>query len=1091
MALQRTDVEGELERTNHDDAVAAGQAAVIRCVAPSAHAAGATALLARSFDVPTVVDESGIDPNFPFDNSTYYEHYYSTRLRSFDPLDPRRTRRHRPPFDDRLGDTDAFARSSYLEEPFAFDPGARGFAELGALPADSLRGDALVEGRSLRLTLGDQRERSSTGSLVLARAHMAPAAVVRHFEASFEMSMDGHLGGGGRGLSFCYGLPPEGNTTFGEDGTRSGLNVHFLTIDLPCEGAMCRSTAYNQLEVTYDGVLVDSQPLGTALRERSWVNVTIRFDAFGLTATHNGRRRLVSLPIFGYAPTAAWHFSMGARAGPFGDTHRVDNLRLRSGELLREGVVPLSISVNGLDFTPVHGGYRYVTVPVISAASPASGPASGGTLVTVSGFGFGSSTQLECRFQGAVTYATLLNSSAARCATPLAPRLNVSRPDHPIWAPHLQSVELAVSLHGQWEPSTAIATLPWLLRAPPVVSGFSPVTGPLAGGTLVTLTAFALAGGVDYRCRFGHPSHTVTATYDNVSEALLCVAPASAAIGALEVTLNGQQYTSSALLFSQHPPFALTTLEPPRGAALGGSYVHVSFDALGQPFPFEQLRCRVGEAPPREPLQATRSWALCVAPPSYESRALALEHTLDFSDPNMTEDGTVRLAVSGDAKVADGVLMLTVPSPETPHLSARDKIVSRANGIGSAVLTLRRPYNALHWFELSFELLMGSQLQVGGYGLSVSLGELDTARVRECMDAPPLWYPSGGSGADGPGGTTSTQPNCAQRDYWEPFGEDGAGDGLRLKLLTHRRSPVEGASIPDVIAFEAIEVWYGGQLLKTVATGKALRTSSWVPVRVRYDDDGLYVSHDGRVWIERYQIRGWAPKASWRLGFGSRGAPTSHSLPTRHAEMAAHGEIWGYLAETERHWIDNLHFASGLLVAESAAPVSLSFNGQQFTPSPLEFSYYAMPAVSEISPTSGPLAGGTLVRVRGSKLDAGVESTDSLRLGHRCRYGDVPQLPGIVVNQTTLAVPRVTFDEATDASSCAPYARQYAQADADCYYGAQVVNATYGEEYAMRVYGDASARGTVSCVTPARVDPRTLAIELSLNAQQYTADATP
>ena len=51
--------------------------------------------------------------------------------------------------------------------------------------------------------------------------------------------------------------------------------------------------------------------------------------------------------------------------------------------------------------------------------------------------------------------------------------------------------------------------------------------------------------------------------------------------------------------------------------------------------------------------------------------------------------------------------------------------------------------------------------------------------------------------------------------------------------------------------------------------------------------------------------------------------------------------------------------------------------------------------------------------------------------------------------------------------------------------------ATYGDEFAARVYGDASAAGTASCVSPARASPLTLAVELSLNSQQYTADATP
>ena len=44
------------------------------------------------------------------------------------------------------------------------------------------------------------------------------------------------------------------------------------------------------------------------------------------------------------------------------------------------------------------GGYKYFTPPVISSAAPTTGPADGGTLVTLRGYGFQFATQLECKF---------------------------------------------------------------------------------------------------------------------------------------------------------------------------------------------------------------------------------------------------------------------------------------------------------------------------------------------------------------------------------------------------------------------------------------------------------------------------------------------------------------------------------------------------------------------------------------------------------------------------------------------------------------------------------------------------------------------
>ena len=200
------------------------------------------------------------------------------------------------------------------------------------------------------------------------------------------------------------------------------------------------------------------------------------------------------------------------------------------------------------------------------------------------------------------------------------------------------------------------------------------------------------------------------ASFDEVSQRLHCVSPALIGSGvagpvALEVTVNGQQYSGSGLPFSFYPPLILLSTEPSRGTALGGALVRVDFDSAGQTFPFEATRCRFGAAPPIEPLQQTGRWVLCQAPPSYEARATSFEHVLRFDDANLT-DGSVRVETAADALVSGGVLRLTDPA-SSAFLTPYEQIVSGAAGIGSAVMTLRRPYNALYWFEVSVELPAG------------------------------------------------------------------------------------------------------------------------------------------------------------------------------------------------------------------------------------------------------------------------------------------------------------------------------------------------------------------------------------------------
>ena len=420
------------------------------------------------------------------------------------------------------------------------------------------------------------------------------------------------------------------------------------------------------------------------------------------------------------------------------------------------------------------------------------------------------------------------------------------------------------------------------------------------------------------------------------------------------------------------PPLPLTV---GAGASLGGSLVHVGLISHGQPVPFEHILCRFGLAPPAKPLQYTSDWALCRAPPSYVARASSTEHVINFSeDGPITFYPAARLATIGDAAIVEGVLRLTDPSRPSTALSPYEQLSTRATALGSAVLTLRRPYNALFWFEIAFELLMEGSGPYDGFGLSVCIGDLGD-------DAQP---------------TT-------------PFGETGAGGGLCVLFRSDHDQP-------EPFNRQTVEVWYAGERLQRLPAGARLRTSSWVAVHIRHDDDGLHIAHDGHQYLTAYQIRRWSPDATWRLGFGARSATSS---ATRTAADVRYSPTTAPLGAASRHWVRTLHLTSGLLVADATVPVSLSSNGQQFAPSPLEFTYYAMPSVSAVTPTSGPIAGGTRVVASGSKLDAGVEHTDSARLGYRCRFGSAMRIE----------LPR---------NACLPYLPTLSHADADCYYGDQV-----------------------------------------------------
>lgn len=101
---------------------------------------------------------------------------------------------------------------------------------------------------------------------------------------------------------------------------------------------------------------------------------------------------------------------------------------------------------------------------------------------------------------------------------------------------------------------------------------------------------------------------------------------------------------------------------------------------------------------------------------------------------------------------------------------------------------------------------------------------------------------------------------------------------------------------------------YDGFELLSIPVGVSLRTSSWAPVSIRYDADGLYISHHNRVWVQNFKIRGWAPEPSWRIGFGARGESSWDEYAGEPGSR-----------DPERHWIDDLRISSGVLIAGKAS----------------------------------------------------------------------------------------------------------------------------------------------------------------------------
>ena len=282
--------------------------------------------------------------------------------------------------------------------------------------------------------------RQPVGSLILNRGQRgrggggAPAATIRQFDASFELQVGGggaHDGKSLEGLSFSLGPLREGraehiemyadlrggrprtigidpenrripdaaewtewdlDAPIGGEGLWRGLNIE-MEYSMGANFDMANShfdwnnppLPKTAMRVRYEQEIVYEAFVDQALVTRTWANVTVRLDAHGLTVTHNGRLYVEELPIFGWAPRPHWQFTLGASTHGLGRFFRVDNLRIRSGDLLQSGAVPMAIAINGQDYAPVPGGFAYFTPVRASGVSPTAGPVHGHTRLSVSG----------------------------------------------------------------------------------------------------------------------------------------------------------------------------------------------------------------------------------------------------------------------------------------------------------------------------------------------------------------------------------------------------------------------------------------------------------------------------------------------------------------------------------------------------------------------------------------------------------------------------------------------------------------------------------------------------------------------------------
>ena len=225
------------------------------------------------------------------------------------------------------------------------------------------------------------------------------------------------------------------------------------------------------------------------------------------------------------------------------------------------GTVDVRVTTaGGTSATSAADQFTYVGAPTVTGVSPTSGPASGGTTVTITGTGFAAAPGAGAVKFGATVANYTINSNTQITAT--AP------------AGGAGTVDVTVTTVGGTSGISAADRYTYLPA--PTVTSISPTAGPTAGGTTVTITGTGFAGAGATSVTFGA---TAAAGFTvNSATSITATAPSRSA-GTVDVrvtTAGGISATSAADQYTYVAAPTVTSISPTVGPVTGGTTVIIT-----------------------------------------------------------------------------------------------------------------------------------------------------------------------------------------------------------------------------------------------------------------------------------------------------------------------------------------------------------------------------------------------------------------------------------------------------------------------------------------------------------------------------------
>lgn len=219
------------------------------------------------------------------------------------------------------------------------------------------------------------------------------------------------------------------------------------------------------------------------------------------------------------------------------------------------GTVDIRVtSVGGTSATSAADQFTYIPSPTVSSISPTAGPQTGGTTITITGTNFTGVTAVTFGATSAASFT--FNSATSITATSPAGS---------------STVDIRVTTAGGTSATSAADQFTYI--GPPTVTSISPASGPLAGGTTVTITGSGFSGAT--AVTFG----ATVASGFTVNSATSITATSPAGSGTVDIrvsTIGGTSTTSAADQFTYAAAPSVAAVAPTAGPFAGGTSVAIT-----------------------------------------------------------------------------------------------------------------------------------------------------------------------------------------------------------------------------------------------------------------------------------------------------------------------------------------------------------------------------------------------------------------------------------------------------------------------------------------------------------------------------------